>query len=122
MIGDQKQQADLKKQADPEATRDRRPTDPLPEEINHSFERLEQLLSQIHATLDTNAREGAHREFSSWRPAAYFIQIIVLSLIVLALLDWILQGPGVGLFVKLAFAGVLQLCVVTAFLLTQKKS
>ncbi len=122
MTHDKEQLTDLEKHAELEQSRDARPSDQLPDDINRSFERMEKLLSQIHGALDANVRESEHREFSSWRLGAYFIQILVLSLIVLALLDWILQGPVAELFVKLAFAGVLQLCAITVFLLTHTKT
>jgi hypothetical protein len=87
-----------------------------------TLERMEKLLSQIRGALDAAARAGEHREFSIGRTAAWVLQIIVAGLVVLALLDWLLEAPTDSLLVKLAFAAVLQLSALTAFVVSHGDS
>jgi hypothetical protein len=92
----------------------------LPEDVTRTFERMERLLGQIHGALDAGVRERKHRELSHGRLAGAVLQVIVAGLVVLALLDWLLHGAVNSLFVKLAFAIVLQLAALTAFVLSRK--
>jgi len=94
----------------------------LPADVTHTFERMEKLLAQIRGTLDAAAREGEHRELSYGRLVGGVLQVVVAGLVVMALLDWLLQGVVNSLFVKLAFAGVLQLSALTAFVVSRKGS
>jgi hypothetical protein len=87
-----------------------------------TLERMEKLLNQIRGTLDAAARAGEHREFSVGRTVGWVLQIIVAGLVVLALLDWLLAAPTDSLLVKLAFAAVLQLSALTAFLVSAGES
>ncbi len=87
-----------------------------------TLERMEKLLSQIRGALDAAARAGKHREFSLARTTGWVLQVIVAGLVVLALLDWLLQAPVDSLFVKLAFAVVLQLSALTAFVVSGDES
>lgn len=93
----------------------------LPEDVRHAFERLETLLKKIHGSLDARAREREHRDWAYLRTVAVILQILVAGLMVLALFDWILYGPVNTLIVKLAFAGVLQITSLTAFIISGKK-
>jgi hypothetical protein len=95
---------------------------PLPEDVTRTFERMERLLGRIHGALDASAREGEHREWSSGRLVGGILQVIVAGLVALALLDWLLHGVVSSIFVKLAFAMVLQLSALTAFVVSRKSS
>jgi len=95
---------------------------PLPEDITRTFARMERILGRIHGALDASAREGEHREWSSGRLVGGILQVIVAGLVALALLDWLLHGVVNSLFVKLAFAMVLQLSALTAFVVSRKSS
>ena len=101
-----------------------RPTEPaqLPEDVTQTFERMERLLGRICGALDASAREGEHRELSYGRLVGGILQLIVAGLVGLALLDWLLHGVVNSLFVKLAFAMVLQLAALTAFVISRKSS
>jgi hypothetical protein len=83
-----------------------------------TLERMEKLLSQIRGALDADARDGEHRGFSIRRLIGAVLQVTVAGLVALALLDWLLQAPVDSLLVKLAFAAVLQLSALTAFVLS----
>lgn len=92
------------------------PTAELPPDVARTFERVEKLLGQIRGGLDAATRDSEHREFSIGRLVAAILQVIVAGLVALALLDWFLAAPTDSLLVKLAFAAVLQLSALTAFL------
>ena len=94
----------------------------LPEDVTHTFERMERLLGRIHGALDAGVREREHREMSYGRLAGVILQVVVAALVALALLDWLLHGVVNSLFVKLAFAMVLQLSALTAFVVSRKSS
>lgn len=96
--------------------------EPLQENVHRALDRLETLLKKIHGTLDSRSREGEHRDWPYVRMTAVILQVIVAGLIVLALFDWILYGPVNTLIVKLAFAGVLQVSALTAFLISRKEA
>ncbi len=95
---------------------------PLPEDVTHTFERIEQLLGRIHGTLDAGARERQHRELSYARLLGAILEVIVAALVALALLDYLLHGAVNSLFVKLAFALVLQVAALTAFVVARPNS
>ena len=97
------------------------PADLIPD-ATVTLERMERLLSQIRGALDAATRAGEHREFSIGRTTAGVLQIIVAGLVVLALLDWLLEAPTDSLLVKLAFAAVLQLSALTAFVVSHGDS
>ncbi len=94
----------------------------LPEDVTQTFKRMEQLLGRIHGTLDAGARERQHRELSYARLAGAILQVIVAALVALALLDYLLHGAVNSLFVKLAFALVLQVSALTAFVVAHRNS
>lgn len=101
-----------------------RPAGPvqLPEDVTHTFDRMEQLLGRIHDALDAGARERQHREFSYARLVGAVLQLIVAAMVALALLDYLLYGAVNSLFVKLAFALVLQVSALTAFVVARRDS
>jgi hypothetical protein len=94
----------------------------LPEDVTRTFERMEQLLGRIHGALDAGVREREHRELSYARLAGAILQVIVAALVALALLDWLLHGVVNSLIVKLAFAMVLQLAALTAFVISRRNA
>jgi hypothetical protein len=84
--------------------------------------RMESHLHEIRSVLDAEAHERTYREFSTGRLIGTVLQIIVAGLVVLALLDWALDAPTDALLVKLAFAAVLQLAALTAFIVSGRES
>lgn len=95
--------------------------DSLPPEVAPAFERMERLLRQIRGALDTAAREAKYRDFSPLRLAGAVLEVFVAGLVVMALLDWIFAAPAGSLLIKLAFAIVLQLSALTAFVVSRQK-
>ena len=91
-----------------------------PVEADVLLARIEKSLSEVRAHMNASARESRHKEFSFTLLAGGIAQAIVLALLIWALSDMIFMdgssGETVGLpLVKLAFAGVLQLVALTAF-------
>lgn len=93
----------------------------LPPDAAAALQRVEKLLGDIRGALDATARERAHHEYSPRRLIGAILQVIVVGLTLLALLDWLLDAAVEGLLVKLAFAAVLQLAALTAFLISREK-
>ena len=89
---------------------------PSAAEVLPVLRRIERVLGEIRGTLDTAERERQHKEFSSLRLIGAILQVIVGGLVALAVLDWVFEAQVEALFVKLAFAAVLQLIALTAFL------
>ena len=81
-----------------------------------TLQRMEKLLQGIRGALDATAREERHAEFPLRRLVAAVLQVIVVGLLFLALLDWLLDAGTDAVLIKLAFAAVLQLTALTAFL------
>ena len=79
--------------------------------------RIEQLLSEMRGTLDAATRETQHRDFSVSLLVGSILQVVVVGLAALAVLDVIFQRSTDAILVKLAFAGVLQLGTLAAFLI-----
>lgn len=108
------------------------PTDPIDEgaasatperttdELLASLRRIERLLEQLRQRLETTARAERYREFSLARLFGALLQALVVGLLMFALTDWVYQGSPAQQLVKLAFAGVLQLGALTAFLLARE--
>lgn len=86
-----------------------------------SLQRIEKQLRDIRDTLDAAAREGKHRQYSPARLTGSILQVIVAGLIALAVLDWAFDAPADTLLAKLAFAAVLQLAALTAFIVARGK-
>lgn len=82
--------------------------------------RMERLLSQIRGSLDITAREARYQEFSLLRLVGSILEVFVAGLVVLAVLDWIFAAPANALLIKLAFAAVLQLAALTAFIVSRE--
>jgi hypothetical protein len=78
------------------------------------------VLGEIRGALDAAERERQHKEFSSLRLIGAILQVVVGGLVALAVLDWVFEAQVEVLFVKLAFATVLQLIALTAFLLWRR--
>lgn len=100
------------------------PTAPLaPEEGEESLvvlHRIERLLSEIHGRLETTERAQRHQEFSLARLVGTLLQVLVVVVMLWAVADWVYQAPPGGQLVKLAFAGVLQMGALTAFMLARE--
>jgi hypothetical protein len=91
-----------------------------PAEADVLLARIEKSLSEVRAHMNASARESRHKEFSFTLLAGGIAQAIVIALLIWALSDMVFiggsSGETVGLpLVKLAFAGVLQLVALTAF-------
>lgn len=89
---------------------------PSAAEVLPVLQRIERVLGEIRGALDAAERERQHKEFSSLRLIGAILQVIVGGLVALAVLDWVFEARVEALFVKLAFAAVLQLIALTAFL------
>ena len=81
--------------------------------------RVERLLEEIRGALDASARDRGYKEFSPTRLIGALLQALVVGLLAWALSDWIFQLPSEALFIKLAFAMVLQLTALTALLMSK---
>ena len=81
---------------------------------------IERSLEEIRARLEARARAQRHREFSFARLLGAMFQVLVLGLVIAALSDWLYQAPPGTQLVKLAFAGVLQLAALTAYLMARE--
>jgi hypothetical protein len=84
-----------------------------------TLRRMERALDEIRARLEAAARARHHREFSLARLFATLCQMLVVGLVIIALADWAYMGPPGRLLVELALAGVLQLGVLTALILSR---
>ena len=80
---------------------------------------IEQSLDEIRGRVDTATRAHRHREFSVARLIGALLQALVVGFVIAALADWAYQAPPAGQLVKLAFAGVLELGALTAFVLAR---
>ncbi len=80
------------------------------------LEHVEQLLEEIRDIVDAAAHERAHQQFSAWLTVAGVLQVIAGGLVVLALVDWIFDAETAAILLKLAFAAVFQLGVISALL------
>ena len=89
---------------------------PSAAEVLTVLRRIDRVLGEIRGVLDAAERERQHKEFSSLRLIGAILQVIVGGLVALAVLDWVFEAQVEALFVKLAFAAVLQLTALTAFL------
>ena len=86
-------------------------------EILAVLERMERELSQMRAAVEATARERQHQEFSPVRLIGSIVQALVIGLVLWALSDWAFGEPHGVLQTKLAFAVVLQIAALTAFVL-----
>lgn len=89
---------------------------PFAGEVLPVLQRIDRVLGEIRGALDATERERQHKEFSSLRLIGAILQVVVGGLLALAVLDWVFEAQVEVLFVKLAFAAVLQLIALTAFL------
>ena len=87
------------------------------EDVLTVLQRIEQGLAEIRRSLDGMARERRHREFSPARLIGSILQAFVVGLVLWSVSDWVFGEPRDALLVKIAFAAVLQLGALTAFLL-----
>jgi hypothetical protein len=85
-----------------------------------ALHRIERLLFEIHGRLETTERAQRHQEFSLGRLVGALLQVLVVVVVLSAVADWVFQTPPGGQLVKLAFAGVLQIGVLTAFMLVRE--
>lgn len=105
--------------AEPNAALDAVESPDPPPDPAVTLQHMEKLLGQIRGTLNAATRDEAHRELSVGRTVGAVIQVVVAGLVALALLDWLLDAPAEALYVKLAFAGVLQVSALTAFVVAR---
>jgi hypothetical protein len=84
--------------------------------IAATLARIDRTLRDIRGLLDAQTRERQHREFSPARLVGAVLQVFVLGLLILALVDWLYQWGVTRVYVKLAFAVVLQIMALTSFI------
>lgn len=90
------------------------------EETQAVLQRIERLLFEINGRLETSERAQRHQEFSAARVVGALLQVLVVVAMILAVADWVFGAPPGGQLVKLAFAGVLQMGALTAFMLARE--
>ena len=111
----------LPRAADPNAPAESAGSGDPPPDPAVTLQHMDKLLAQIRGTLNAATRDEAHRELSIGRTIGAVIQVVVAGLVALALLDWLLDAPAGGLYIKLAFAGVLQISALTAFVVSRPR-
>lgn len=89
-----------------------------PAELLATLERVEGVVRELRDQVDTIAREKSHREFSFARLTGSLLQALVAGFLIAALADWVYEAEPAHTLVKLAFAGVLQIGALSAFLLS----
>ncbi len=94
--------------------------DSIPSSQWETLENMEHLLAEIRGALDAAARDAEHRAFSIAATVGAILQVVVGGLVVLALADWALGTSVPSILVKLAFAMVLQLAALTAFVVARR--
>ncbi len=90
--------------------------------LAESLRRVERTLEEIHGTLESDTRARRYREFSLARLIGTILQTFAVLLVIFALADWAFDAHPVQQLVKIAFAGVLQLGALTAFLLARERT
>lgn len=84
------------------------------------LQRIERLLFEIRGRLETKERAGRHQQFSLGRLLGSLLEVLVVVVTIWTVADWVYQAPPGGQLVKLAFAGVVQLGALTAFVLARE--
>lgn len=90
------------------------------QELMAQLERIEASLDAIRGAVAPLSRERQHKEYSPARLAGAVLQSVVVGLGAWALSDWLFRMPVEGMYVKLAFASVVQLMALTAFVASQR--
>lgn len=85
-----------------------------------TLRRIEELVQAIGGRLELQTREQRHQEFSFARLIGALLQALVVGFVIAALADWAYQAPPGTQLVKLGFAAVLQVGVLTAFVLSRE--
>lgn len=93
---------------------------PLAPDTLAALARIDARLEQIRQLLDSDARESQHQEFSLARLFGSIAQALVVGLLGAAAFDWIFDGTFEQIITKLAFAAVLQVAALSAFILTRR--
>lgn len=106
----------------PPASARRPPAAPDYGELLDSLRRLEALVQELGSHVETQVREGHHRSFSAGRLFGALAQALVLVFMVAAASDWVSEADVGRQLVKLAFAAVLQLIALTAFVVARDRS
>ncbi len=91
------------------------------EDVVQTLRRIERTLTEARGLLESQVREKEHREFSVARLLGALLQVLVVGFFISALADWVYQKPAADLLVKLAFAAVVQLGALSAFLLARER-
>lgn len=86
-----------------------------------TLQRIDHTLDQLHGRLETLTRAQRHREFSAARLVGVILQILVLALVFVAAMGWTYGAKEGRLLVELAFAAVLQLGTLTAFVVSRDR-
>ena len=92
------------------------------QELLGRLRQIESLLADIRGQVDATLRERRHREFSVARLTGALLQALVVGLVIAAVADWAYRADPAFQLVKLAFAGVLQLGALTAFVMSRQRS
>lgn len=89
--------------------------------VRDALSEIERSLGEIRAKLDTTVRAHQHKEFSPARMVGATLQVLVVGFGGFALLDLLFQAEPLHILVKLAFAAVLQLGALTAFIVAPRE-
>ncbi len=84
-----------------------------------TLRRIERLLVEIRGRLETLNRAQQHRHFSAARMIGAVLQMVTVAFLLAAVVDWVYQSPSATQIIKLLFAGVVQVCALTAFVMAR---
>ncbi|MBN2447949.1 MAG: hypothetical protein JXO22_14550 [Phycisphaerae bacterium] len=84
---------------------------------DEALNRIERRLCEIRVLLDQEHRQEQHRELPVTRLLGAVLQAFVVGLLAWACSDWVFQTASDRILVKLAFAAVLQLTALSAYVL-----
>jgi hypothetical protein len=92
---------------------------PLRRETLETLRRVEAQVREIRSAIDVTLREREHHDFSPLALVGIIVQLIVIAILAIAWLDWAFGAADADPLTMLAFAGVLQLGALTAFIMSR---
>lgn len=98
------------------------PRNDAPPGLRKTLARMERTLEEIRASIDAASRARQHKEFSSARLIGAVLQVLVVGLVLLSIINLVFEGTLGWVLAPIAFALVLQLGVLTAFVLAGQDS
>ena len=89
------------------------------EEALAILRRTERILEEIRGHLESSVRTQRHQDFSFPRLLGAVCQAVAVGLVVVALAGWAFRASPADQLIAIAFAGVLQLGALTAFVVAR---